>query len=103
MTTSSRRRLDASKDCSQIVLKCLQLARIDRPDILWSANQLARGDTKWTRANDKRLGQMSCHVGNTAEECRLGFIQDSSFQVFCSIVAPVGSLSVHDPRDDRHG
>ena len=34
----------------QIVLKCLYLARIGRPDILWSVNKLARAITKWTRA-----------------------------------------------------
>ena len=31
---------------SQIVLKCLYLARIGRPDILWSVNNLARSITK---------------------------------------------------------
>ena len=30
-----------SRVCSQIVLKCLYLARIGRPDILWSVNKLA--------------------------------------------------------------
>ena len=30
------------KVCSQIVLRCLYLARIGRPDILWSVNKLAR-------------------------------------------------------------
>ena len=44
-----------SKVCSQIVLKCLYLARIGRPDSLWSVNQLARSITKWTKACDKRL------------------------------------------------
>ena len=34
-----------SKVCSQIVQKCLYLARIDRPDILWSVNKLARAIT----------------------------------------------------------
>ena len=33
---------DLSKVCSQIVLKCLYLARNGRPDILWSVNKLAR-------------------------------------------------------------
>ena len=67
--------------CSQIVLKCLYLARIGRPDILCSANKLARSITKWTKACDKRLSRLLshihhtceykqyCHVGNTAKQC----------------------------------
>ena len=37
---------ELSKVRSQIVLKCLYLARIGRPDILWSVNILARSITK---------------------------------------------------------
>ena len=33
---------EMSKVCSQIVLKCLHLASIGRPDIPWSVNKLAR-------------------------------------------------------------
>ena len=77
--------------CSQIVLKCLHLARVGRPDILWSVNKLARSITKWTKACDKRLSRLVsythhtceykqyCHVGNTAKQCRLGLFQDSEF------------------------
>ena len=43
---------ELSEVCSQIVLKCLYLARIGRPDILWSVNKLARAVTKWTKACD---------------------------------------------------
>ena len=43
---------------SQIVLKCLYLARIVGPDILWSVNKLARAVTKWTKACDKRLARI---------------------------------------------
>ena len=43
---------ELSKVSSQIVLKCLYLARIGRPDILWSVNKLARSITKWTKACD---------------------------------------------------
>ena len=39
---------ELSKVCSQIVLKCLYLAHIGRPDILWSVNKFARSITKWT-------------------------------------------------------
>ena len=37
---------ELSHGCSQIVLKCLYLARIGRPDISWSVNKLARSITK---------------------------------------------------------
>ena len=43
---------ELSQVCSQIVLKCLYLARIGRPDILWPVNKLARSITKWTKACD---------------------------------------------------
>ena len=82
---------ELSKVCSQIVLKCLYLARIGRPDILWSVNKLVHAITKWTRTCDKRLARLIsyihhtcefkqyCHVGNTAQQCRLGLFQDSDF------------------------
>ena len=83
---------ELSKVCSRILLKCLYLARIGRPDILWSVNKLARSITKWTKACDKLLSRLIsyihhtceykqyCHVGNTAKQCRLGLFQDSDFQ-----------------------
>ena len=49
---------ELSHTCSQIVLKCLYLVRIGRPDILWSVNKLARCITKWTKACDKRLNRL---------------------------------------------
>ena len=82
---------ELSKVCSQIVLKCLCWARIGRPDILWSVNKFARAVTKWTRACSKRSARLIshihhtcefkqyCHVGNTAQQCRLGLFQDSDF------------------------
>ena len=82
---------ELSQVCSQIVLKCSNLARIGRPDTLWSVNKLARSIAKWTKACDKRLSRLIayihhtgdskqyCHVGNTAKQCRLGLFQDSDF------------------------
>ena len=77
---------ELSEVCSQMVLKCLYLARIGRPGILWSINKLARSVTKWTQACDKRLARLHtnhyhqyCHVGNTAQYCRLGLFKDSEF------------------------
>ena len=70
---------DLSKVCSQNVLECLHLARIVRPDILWSVNKLARSVTKWTEAHHTSCYRQCCHVGNTAQHCRLGLFQDSDF------------------------
>ena len=82
---------ELSQVCSRIVLKCLFLARIGRPDIPWSVNKLARSITKWTKTCDKRLFRLIsyihqtceykqyCHVENTAKQCRSGLFQDSDF------------------------
>ena len=53
---------ELSQVCSQIVLKCLYLARIGRPDILWSVNKLARSIVKWTKACDKRLNRLISYI-----------------------------------------
>ena len=80
---------ELSEVCSQIVLKCLYLAR----DILWSVNKLASSVTKWTQACDRRQARLisyiyhtnafrqHCHVGNTAQHFRLGLFLDSDFAV----------------------
>ena len=48
--------------CSRIVSICLYLARIGRPDILWSVNKLARSVTKWTQACDRRLARLISYI-----------------------------------------
>ena len=58
---------DLSQVCSQIVLKSLYLARIGRPDILWSVNKLARSITKWTKACDRRLSRLISYIHHTCE------------------------------------
>ena len=60
---------EVSKVCSQIVLKCSYLARVGRPDILWSVNKLARSITEWTKACDKRLNRLISYIHHTCE-CR---------------------------------
>ena len=77
--------------CSQIVLKCLYLARIGRPDIVWSVNKLARAVTTGTRVCERRLARLIskihhtydhrqyCRVCYTAQHCRLGLFQNSDF------------------------
>ena len=58
---------ELSQVCSQIVLKCLYLARVGRPDILWSVNKLARSITKWTKACDKRVSRFISYIDHTFE------------------------------------
>ena len=71
---------------------CLEMIRYRtnwQTCILWSVNKLTRSVTKWTRACDRRLARLiayihhtndhrqRCHVGTTAQNCRLGLFQDS--------------------------
>ena len=58
---------ELSQVCSQIVLKCLFLARIGRPDSLWSVNKLARAVTKWTKACEKRLARLISYIHHICE------------------------------------
>ena len=56
----------------------------------WLVNKLARSVTKWTRACDRRFARLVyyihhtndrrqyCHVGSTAQHCRLGLFQNSN-------------------------
>ena len=93
--SSSRKNSNQLENCRKFALnlsyRSLYLARIGRPDILWSVNKLARSITKWTQACDRRLERLIsyihhtndfrqyCRVGNTAQHCRLGLFQDSDF------------------------
>ena len=95
----------------RIVLTALYLARVCRPDIMYSVCMLAREVTRWKEADDKRLHRLmsylhntshymqKCFVGNSASECQLALFCDASFAgclqsskstsgVFCCIVGP---------------
>ena len=81
---------ELSAVCSQIVVKCLDLARIGRLDILWSEQTCSCGH-KMDKASDKQLARLiayihhTCeyrqywYVGNTAQQCELVLFQDSDF------------------------
>ena len=58
---------ELSTVCSQIVLKCLYLARVGRPDTLWSVNKLARAVTKWTKSCDERLPRLISYIHHALE------------------------------------
>ena len=79
------------EEAARCVLKCLFLARIGRPDLLWTVNMLAREVTKWTVACDKRLLKLisyikttehyvqHCFVGDAPEDCWIAMFCDASF------------------------
>ena len=58
---------ELSKVCSQIVLKCLYLYRIDRLDMLWSRNKLTRAVINWTKSCDKHLTRLISYIHHTSE------------------------------------
>ena len=82
---------ELSNTCSQIVLKCLYLARIGRPVFFVVSKEARTFHNKRTKSCDKRLNRLisyihhtseykqHCHVGNIGKQCRLGLFQDSDF------------------------
>ena len=52
---------------AKIVLKCLYLARIGRPDLLYSVNRLARNVAKWSIACGKRRDRLIAYMHKTKE------------------------------------
>jgi hypothetical protein len=76
---------------SRIVLKALYLARMNRPDIYWTVNHLARNVTTWSKACDKRLHRLMSYlyhhqktaqvnwIGDKISDCKLMLFVDASF------------------------
>ena len=58
---------ELSKLCSQLVLKCLSLARIRKLHILWSLNKLARSITKLTKACVKQSCLLNSYIHHKCE------------------------------------
>ena len=78
---------ELSNVCSRIALKFLFLARIGRPDILWSENKVARADTKWTRAlvTDLQLVRFPTFITRmTTDNIAMWVIQHSTVDWDCS-------------------
>ena len=59
---------ELSETCFQMVLKCLYLVRIGRPDLLWTVDYFARSVTQWNRACDLRLARLICYVDHTSND-----------------------------------
>ena len=91
----NRRNWNQLENCQKFVRKLFGNASIwHELDDVTSCGQwtsLQRSVTNWIRACDKRLARLisylhhtndcrqCCHVGNTAQHCRLGLFQDSVF------------------------
>ena len=59
------------ENCHKYALNLFQmffLARIGRPDILWSVHKLARSFTNWTTAFDKHLNRLISYIHQTCEK-----------------------------------
>ena len=75
LITISRRK------CPQIDLKCLYLARIGRPDILWSVNKFVRSVTKWTQACGRRLARLISYIHHSSDYQHYCYVHGSALSI----------------------
>ena len=61
---------------SRVVLTALYLARLSRPDLLWTVNVLAREVMTWNVACDKRLHRLISYLNHTKEYSLINYIGD---------------------------
>ena len=88
---SRRRSLNQLEKMKSMLTNCIEML-VPGTNLKTShsvVNKIARAVTKWTQACDTRLARLisyihhasdcrqHCHVGNTAQLCRLGLFQDS--------------------------
>ena len=58
---------ELSPVAARIVLKALYLARMNRPDAIWTVNYLARHVTRWSAACDKRLRRLVAYLHHNSD------------------------------------
>ena len=75
---------ELSAICAQIVQKCLYLASIGRPDLLWSVSTLARSVNK---ACDKRLLRLINYINQTKNYWQFCHV-DTKWKIANSVFSP---------------
>ena len=94
-----------SQVCSQIVLKCSNLARNERLDILWSVNKLARSMTKWTKACDKLLNRLISkihHICENRQYCHVVMLPNNADWDCCKTLISREILKIRNPLLEEH-
>ena len=82
-----------------LVLKCLYLARLARPDLAWTINTQAREVTKWNVACDKRLKRLICYINSSAADCLYNYMGDPADK--CKLVLFCDASFAGDLRDSK--
>ena len=70
---------------ARIVLKALYMARLNRPDLLWTVNQLAREVTKWNVACDKRLHRLMSYIHHNKNDILTSYVSSTVELAWSSI------------------
>ena len=63
-------------DACKVLMKCLWLGRLARPDIIKPIGDLATQVQKWSRNCDKALYRLICYIHSTLEHRLVGTVND---------------------------
>ena len=82
------------------------LARIGRPDILWSVHKRARAVTKWTKPCDKRLARLISYMHDTSDIKQYCYVGTRHINVnwnyFKTQILPVTEKTQNQHRVESH-
>jgi hypothetical protein len=69
-------------DACKVLMKCLWLGRLARPDIVKPIGDLATQVQKWSKNCDKALYRLICYIQSTLEHRLIGAVGDSAAHVW---------------------
>jgi hypothetical protein len=71
----------------RILMKCLWLARLSRPDLLKPIGDLASRVTRWSRNCDKQMHRMLCYLHGTTDVKFVGVVGDHAKDLVLRVFA----------------
>ena len=72
-------------DACSLLMKCLWIARLSRPDISKAIGDMTTKIAKWSKNDDKRLYRLFCFMHTTRNKTMVGYVGDPPDKLFLQL------------------